>query len=248
MPGPASVHLLPSLIPPGALEGGVAIVVDILRATTAMVHALASGIEAILPCVGVDEARRVAAGLPRGTALLGGERQGLPIEGFDLGNSPGSYTPEACRGKTLVMTTTNGTKAIQASLDADRVLIAAFVNLGATVAALSGESRPIHVVCAGTDGLVSLEDSLLAGALLERILAEGETANDAGLLSLASWRLSAGRMAAESLTLSQVLSEGRGGRRVREIGLAPDLEDASRTDRFDLTAELLRNPLRIMRV
>ena len=248
MPGPASVHLLPSLIPPGALAGGVAIVVDVLRATTAMAHALASGIEAILPCVEVDEARRAAAGLPSGTALLGGERQGLPIEGFDLGNSPGSYTPEVCRGKTLVMTTTNGTRAIQASLEADRVLIAAFVNLRATVAALSAESRPIHVVCAGTDGLISLEDSLLAGALLEGILAGGAPANDAGLLALAAWRHGAGRMAAESLSLSQILSEGRGGRRVREIGLAPDLEDASRTDRFDLTAELRRDPLRILRV
>src|SRR5437763_3729354 len=107
-----AVHFLPALIPPDALRGGIAVVVDVLRATTVMVHALAAGCEAILPCLEVDEARKVAAGLPEGSFLLGGERLGLPIEGFDLGNSPGSYTSGACRGKTLVMTTTNGTRAV----------------------------------------------------------------------------------------------------------------------------------------
>ena len=91
------VHLLPSLIPPGSLRGGVAVVVDVLRATTVMVQALAAGCEAVIPCGEIDEAKAVAAGLPAGTALLAGERQGLPIPGFDLGNSPGDFTPEVCR-------------------------------------------------------------------------------------------------------------------------------------------------------
>ena len=89
------VHLLPSLIPPGSLRGGVAVVVDVLRATTVMVHALADGCEAVIPCAEIEEAQSVAAGLPSGTALLGGERGGLPIPGFDLGNSPGDYTPRS---------------------------------------------------------------------------------------------------------------------------------------------------------
>ena len=126
------VHLLPSLIPPGSLRGGVAVVVDVLRATTVMVHALAAGCEAIIPCAEIDQAKAVAAVLPPGSALLAGERGGVPIAGFDLGNSPGEFTPEACRGKTLVMTTTNGTRAILASLEAERVYIASFANLRAT--------------------------------------------------------------------------------------------------------------------
>src|SRR3954471_15886347 len=88
------VHLLPGLIPPGSLKGGVAVVVDVLRATTVMVHALAAGCEAVIPCLEIDDARRVAEGLPPGSAILAGERQGLPIEGFDLGNSPRDFTPE----------------------------------------------------------------------------------------------------------------------------------------------------------
>ena len=91
------VHLLPSLIPPGSLRGGVAVVVDVLRATTVMVYALAAGCEAVIPCGEIDEAKATAASLPPGSALLAGERQGLPIPGFDLGNSPGEFTPEVCR-------------------------------------------------------------------------------------------------------------------------------------------------------
>src|SRR5436309_2899435 len=91
------VHLLPALIPPGALRGGVAVVVDVLRATTVMVQALQSGCEAIIPCAEIEEAQAVAASLPAGTALLSGERQGLPIPGFDLGNSPDDFTPGVCR-------------------------------------------------------------------------------------------------------------------------------------------------------
>ncbi len=163
------VHLLPSLIPPGSLRGGVAVVVDVLRATTVMVRALANGCAAVIPCGEIDEARTVAAGLPPGTAFLGGERGGLPIPGFDLGNSPDDFTFEACQGKTLVMTTTNGTRAILASLEAERVYVASFANLKATADELTVQllkkdhGYPIHIVCAGTEGFISLEDSLLAG-------------------------------------------------------------------------------------
>ena len=178
------VHLLPRLIPHGALRGGVAVVVDVLRATTVMVHALAAGCEAVIPCGEIDEAREIAASLPEGTALLVGERQGLPIPGFDLGNSPGDFTPEVCKGKTLVMTTTNGTRAILASLEAERVYIASFGNLRATSDELSVQflkkdhKHPVHIICAGTDGHISLEDSLLAGALAGQI---AQCAGRAGL-------------------------------------------------------------------
>jgi 2-phosphosulfolactate phosphatase len=169
------VHLLPSLIPPGSLRGGVAVVVDVLRATTVMVYALAAGCEAIIPCNEIDEAKAIVAGLPPGTTLLAGERGGLPIPGFDLGNSPGEFAPKICRGKTLVMTTTNGTRAILASLEADRVYIASFTNLQATADEISVQflkrdhGQSIHIVCSGTEGHISFEDSLLAGALTSKI-------------------------------------------------------------------------------
>src|SRR5262245_8863015 len=106
------VHLLPELVPPEALAGGVAVVIDVLRATTTVVHALAAGCAAVRPCAGVDEARALAGSMRAGRVLLGGERGGLPLPGFDAGNSPREYTPAVCRGTTLVLTTTNGTRAL----------------------------------------------------------------------------------------------------------------------------------------
>lgn len=252
------IHLLPGLIPPGALRGGVAVVVDVLRATTVMVHALSSGCEAVVPCLEIEDALAVAAGLPRGGALLGGERGGLPIEGFDLGNSPATYTPEVCRGRTLVMTTTNGTRAILASLEADRVLVAGFVNLRATVDELALEflkadrGRPVHIVCSGTEGEVSLEDSLLAGALAKSLTdlatedlgGEAPLGNDSAFLAVSQW-LEVERYL-QKRPLGRLLRLGRGGRNVRRIGLEPDIDDAARVDRFALVAELRREPLRIV--
>src|SRR5437762_2088702 len=90
------VHLLPALIPPGRLTGGLAVVVDVLRATTTIVYALAAGCKAVRPCVEVDEARELANQMRAGRVLLGGERGGLPLPDFDLGNSPREYTGAKC--------------------------------------------------------------------------------------------------------------------------------------------------------
>lgn len=248
------VHLLPTLIPAGAFRGATVVVVDVLRATTVMVHALAAGCKAIIPCGEVEEARAIAAGLPDGSALLAGERQGLPIAGFDLGNSPGAYTPEVCRGKTLVMTTTNGTRAILASLEADHVFVAAFPNLLATAHAVNEDPREVHVVCSGTDGWISLEDAILAGALAcdVAITRRPETLNrafgndEAEIVSRLWGHVPLGADPTDT-DLADTLALGRGGRRVREIGLAADIHDASRIDRFPLVAELRRDPLRVVR-
>ncbi len=248
-----SVHLLPRLIPPGALRGGVAVVIDVLRATTAMTHALASGCEAVIPCLEIEEAKQVAAGFSPGKALLGGERSGLPIPGFDLGNSPSDYTPERCQGKTLVITTTNGTRAILASLEADRVLIASFANLAATARELMRElngngnghpPRPVHLVCAGTEGEISLEDTLFAGALYHAVSYFQErftpAGNDSAQIALAA-------APRDLSTLSRSLRLGRGGRNVERIGLGPDIDVSARVDSVAFLAEMRRDPLRIVR-
>src|SRR5437773_10943677 len=100
------VHLLPALVPSGRLTGGLAVVIDVLRATTTMIHALAAGCTCVRPCAEVEEARALAGTMRVGRVLLGGERDGLPLDGFDTGNSPGEYTPKLCKGTALVMTTT----------------------------------------------------------------------------------------------------------------------------------------------
>src|SRR5262245_53129124 len=118
------VHLLPSLVPAGRLAGGLAVVIDVLRATTTIIHALAAGCSAVIPAAEVEEARERAGRMLAGKVLLGGERDGRPLPGFDRGNSPLEYTPAACRGTTLVLTTTNGTRALLRAAEAERVLVA----------------------------------------------------------------------------------------------------------------------------
>src|ERR1700731_4360291 len=90
------VHLLPWLAPDGQLAGGLAVVIDVLRAGTTILHALAAGCTCIRPCAEVDEARALAGNLPAGKVLLGGERDGRPLPDFDFGNSPREYTPARC--------------------------------------------------------------------------------------------------------------------------------------------------------
>src|SRR5712691_9127206 len=116
------VHLLPTLAPPGRLTGGVAVVVDVLRATTTIIHALAAGCSSVRPCAEVEEARELAGTMRAGRVLLGGERGGAPLPGFDLGNSPAEYTAKVCCGSTLVLTTTNGMRACLRAAEAERIL------------------------------------------------------------------------------------------------------------------------------
>jgi 2-phosphosulfolactate phosphatase len=256
------VHLLPRLIPPGSLYGGIAVVVDVLRATTVMVQALASGCEAIIPCTEIEEAKEVAAGLPPGSVLLAGERQGLPIPGFDLGNSPSEFVPEVCRGSTLVMTTTNGTRAILASRQAKRVYIAGFTNLRATSDEISVQflkkdrGHSVHIICAGTEGHISLEDSLLAGALTSQIVQVNDLAersnfsdlfgNDEAFMVVTQW-LEVERFL-EKRPLWKLLSVGRGGQNVLAIGRKPDIDEAAHFDRFNLVAEMQLDSLKIVAV
>src|SRR5437879_6023984 len=169
MPGErdVQVHLLPELVPAGRLAGSIALVVDVLRAGTTIIHALAAGCTCIRPCLEIDEARALADQMRAGRVLLGGERAGKPLPGFDLGNSPREYTAQVCRGTTLVLTTTNGTRALHRAAEAERVLIASFVNYSAVCEQLQHDTRPVHILCSGTDGEIALEDALLAGAFVD---------------------------------------------------------------------------------
>ena len=98
-----NVHFLPDTVPHDGLDDATAVVIDVLRATTVIAHALDAGASRIVPCLEVDEARQIAASDAADNVLLGGERGGLPIDGFDLGNSPQDYTTERVGGRTIVL-------------------------------------------------------------------------------------------------------------------------------------------------
>jgi len=233
------VHLVPGLVPAGRLAGGVAVVIDVLRASTTMIHALAAGCDAVRPCGEVEEARALADGLPAGKVLLGGERDGLPVPGFDLGNSPGEYTAAVCRGTTLVLTTSNGTRALLHAAGADRTLVAGFVNYSAVCEQLRAEKRPVHIVCAGNAGAVALEDALLAGALVDFLC-------DAGAVRLNDGaRLAWDCFENHGRVLDGALALGEGSTRLLALGYNEDVRAAARIDQFALVPELRRDPLRV---
>ena len=157
------------------LRGTACVVFDVLRATSTFATALHNGAKAIIPVGEISEA--IAFKKKQPDVLLGGERDGIRISSngidFDLGNSPREYTPEKVRGKTIVSTTTNGTRALRACASAQTILAASFLNLGATAEFLRAKNfQDILLVCAGTRENKADEDVLAAGALCELLLNE----------------------------------------------------------------------------
>lgn len=244
MPRHIAVHLLPEHCDNDQLAGGVAVVMDVLRATTTIVTALSAGATAVIPCGEIDEARRIAADLPSGTAVLGGERGGVRIAGFDFGNSPFEYTREKLAGRTLVFTTTNGTRALIRARTARRVFVAGFVNLNAVLDVLLREQGDVHLICAGTDGAVTAEDCLCAGALAEGI---ARRPGDALMTNDGVW-LARGLYEAYGQSrrrFDEVLRGSRGGRNLIELGMQSDIETAGRWDVYNAVPELSRHPWEI---
>ncbi|MEX0994890.1 MAG: 2-phosphosulfolactate phosphatase [Balneolaceae bacterium] len=148
------------------LRGKTVVITDVLRATSTMVTAIKNGAKGIIPVGDMGEASKIAQNVNSDNYLLCGEKNGLKIEGFDLGNSPLEYTRERIEGKTLIFNTTNGTKAVKKSMAAQEVYIAAFLNLDTVVEALRNSTRDIILICSGWQGRLSLEDLLLAGNII----------------------------------------------------------------------------------
>lgn len=237
-----NVYALPKYVEAEEMAGAAAVVIDVLRAATTIAHALASGAAEVLPCLTVADARKLAEPLSAEKVLLGGERHGVPIEGFQLGNSPEEYTPDRVAGKTIIFTTTNGTRAMAHARLADEVLVASFVNASAIVRRLLDRER-IHIVCAGTDGNITEEDVLLAGMLVERLQRAGGAIyrqNAQAITARETWLSAFGvpqALGAESPAgepLASVLRRSLGGRNLLELGLDDDIFAAAQIDRFDV--------------
>ena len=160
---------------PDRLAGATALVIDVLRASTSIVTALANGADSIIPVESVEDARARKAALGP-DAILAGERHGDPPEGFDLGNSPLEFTAARVQGRTIVITTSNGTRALTAARGASAVGVAAMINATAAAAWACGRGRDIVLVCSGELGAPSLEDQACAGVLVARLAAEAPSA------------------------------------------------------------------------
>ena len=163
------VYFTPGELGERDLVGSVAAVIDVLRATSTIVEAVANGARTIFPATDMDDAMRLAQMIGRSEVLLCGERSARKIEGFDLGNSPLEFTSEAVADKLVVMTTTNGTPALIAGQAADRCIVASFLNMSAAARDLAASGKPIVIMCAGREGRFSLDDALCAGSLIRAL-------------------------------------------------------------------------------
>jgi len=168
-------------------EAGAAptgIVIDVIRATTTMCQALASGYERVFCTAEVEEARALRDALADG--VLGGERNAVRIPGFDLGNSPREYLEPA--GKTLILSTTNGTRAVvSAATRCERVLVASLLNLSAVVETARAANEDVIVVCAGVQGTLALDDAYVAGRIVELLAWERSDAAEAAARLTSTW-------------------------------------------------------------
>lgn len=204
----------------------VVIVLDIFRATSFIVTALAMGAKRILPAATIEQARQLATD----GRILAGERGAKKIDGFDLGNSPSALRDFPIADKELVLTTTNGTRAIARAKEAAYLLIGSFLNLSDCARTAVRLDRPITILCAGTEGSFSLEDGVAAGAIIDTCLQMRPIyhLDDLGMMARKSYRSWLRRGWNE-------LKYSRGGKRVMEIGLEEDLDYALQIDRFSIT-------------
>lgn len=149
-------------------DEAIVVVIDIFRATSAIVTAFYNGVSKMIPVATVEEAKEYQ----RNGFLAAAERNGEMIEGFELGNSPFGYMNNKVKGKTIAISTTNGTQAIEASRKATKVLVGSFLNLDVLCEYLASQKKDVILVCAGWKNKFNLEDTIFAGAVVEKLTTE----------------------------------------------------------------------------
>lgn len=227
------VCLSPELIHLYDLKEKIVVVVDIFRATSTMITALANGVQGITPVADLETCRNFK---DRGW-VIAGERNGLPAEGFELGNSPLSYLNRAYAGRNIAVTTTNGTLAIEKSkAGSAEVLIGAFLNLKATADYLSQKENDVLIHCAGWKGKFNLEDSLYAGALVAA-LADSHSSDCDSALALETLYHATQR------DLKTFLSKASHAKRLQNHNIEADIDFCLTMDKYNLIGKLVDSKL-----
>lgn len=208
------------------------VVIDVLRTTSTISEALANGAKSVIPVADMGEASKIAQNLDPSRFLLCGEKDGQNIDGYHLGNSPAEYTREVVEGKTLILNTTNGTKAITHCGLAENVYIGSFLNLNAVINKIKTSDRDLFMVCAGWKGRLSLEDMLCAGALIHGLM-DGQlwdTARDGA-------KIAYGMYDKYSYDIEAVVSKTNHAMKLNELNLQEDVAYCCKLNNFDAVPE-----------
>ncbi|MEQ9426047.1 MAG: 2-phosphosulfolactate phosphatase [Cyclobacteriaceae bacterium] len=227
------VCLTHELLPLYSIEGKTVVVVDILRATSVMVTALAEGVESITPVASTDECKI----LQEQGYLAAAERSGDLVPGFDLGNSPLNFVNNDYSGRKLAMTTTNGTLAITRSIKASEVLIGAFLNISALTNYLKNSQRDLLILCAGWKGKVSYEDTLFAGALASNLLEDYHTDCDSAQIAMDQYNQ-------VSSNLLAAIQKSAHYSRLIKLDIKEDFKFCTTRDLYDIVPKLFGKELK----
>jgi 2-phosphosulfolactate phosphatase len=206
---------------PARLRESMAVVIDVIRATSTIVVALGNGARGVRPVAGIDEAFAMKEKNPE--ALLAGERGGQALPGFDLGNSPREMTREQVGGREMILTTTNGTQALAACRGAREIVTASFLNFTAVVERMRSVGPPWIILCAGYEGQFGIDDAMVTGALAEAL------DQDHGLVSL---------YRSVRKELGSALLNSSAGQELAKVGLQDDVPICAERDRFRLVPTL----------
>lgn len=200
-------------------------VIDVLRATSVIVTALRNGAVDVVPVATPEEALSLSARWPAGSCVLGGERQSLPLPGFHAGNSPREYTPERVAGHRVVLTTTNGTRALLAAQQARHLFAASFLNARAVAREVARFGLDAAIVCAGTVGRFDLVDAVCAGLMVEALTgpAVASELNDLALAARELYGLHRGKLA-------ELMHRSYHGQRLVSLGMGDDLVYCAQED------------------
>jgi 2-phosphosulfolactate phosphatase len=208
------VCLTPALIPLFEVEDYIVVVIDIFRATSSICYGIENGAEAIIPVSQVEECLAYQEMHPE--YLLAAERNGEVVSGFDFGNSPFSYTKEKVDGKTIVLTTTNGTHALHLSRSAKKIVIGSFLNLTAVCNWLKQQNENILLVCAGWKNNVNLEDTLFAGAVVHQLQDRGFRLDDAAIAANDLFQIAKNN-------IPRYLAKTSHSERLKQLGIEDDI-------------------------
>ena len=222
----------PSQVAAGQLAGRVVAVIDVLRASTTIAVALANGARAVVPLESSDEVITRGKAFERSDVLMAGERKMVAVPGFDLGNSPLEFTADVVEGKTVLLTTTNGTRALVAAQSARDVIVASYVNFSPALArlrlALEG-GHDIVLLCAGREKQFSLEDAACAGRYARHLTRRGDggVVNDSAQASILIDRRFGNR-------IDRVFRDAEHGRALADAGFGLDLHECAKIDSYPI--------------
>jgi len=230
-----------SEIQPDKVAGRLVVIIDVWRASTSIITALANGCAGIIPVAEVEQARALAKKFPPNSILLGGERNELPIPGFDLSNSPLDYSADLVKNKRIIFTSSNGAKLFSNAHSAEKTVVGGFLNVTILSDLILGNNLDVSILCAGKNGQFGLEDAVCGGMIIDKVIKKTP-----GRCEI---ELNDGALAARILydfyanNLSELIYQSSHGKRLIEIGQEPDLLISLSTDSKEIIPILKNDQL-----